>query len=144
MEIVAGNPTQVGPTSFDVPYTITVTSTEFSDVDGGALLAELDGISSPLGAEAFALSPGSPNPFRSSMSFTVTLPANSGLEVSVFDLGGRRVTTLHRGNASAGTHPFRWNGTDANGARVRGGVYFIRAQAADQLISRKAVLIGGQ
>jgi hypothetical protein len=123
---------------------VSLTDAEFSDGDGAALFADLGPISVPLGAGAFALSPGMPNPFRTALGFSVVLPAPSDLEVGVFDLGGRRVTTLHRGVAAAGQHAFQWDGRDANGAKVRGGVYFVRARAAGQLISRKAVFLGGR
>ena len=123
---------------------ITLTDAEFSDGDGATLIADLGSVSTSLGAGSFQLSPGTPNPFSSSLTFSVTLPEDSDLQVGVFDLGGRRVSTLHRGPASAGVHAFQWDGRDANGSRVRGGVYFVRAQAAGQLISRKAVFLGGR
>jgi hypothetical protein len=123
---------------------VTLSDAQFSDESGETLIAELGQPTVPLGAGAFDLSAGTPNPFRTSLSFSVTLPRESDLEIGVFDLSGRRVTTLHKGTAAAGTHEFQWNGRDANGGQARGGVYFVRARAAGQLISRKAVFLGGR
>ena len=53
-----------------------------------------------------------------------TLPANAtDVDLSVFDVSGRRVATLARGAVEAGPHTVRWDGGTA------AGIYFVRLTA---------------
>jgi flagellar hook assembly protein FlgD len=46
--------------------------------------------------------------------------------VELFDVQGRRVTTLADGGFGAGAHVLAWDGRDAAGARASRGLYFVR------------------
>jgi len=74
-----------------------------------------------------------PNPFVQSMRLAYAV-SNSGdpVDIGVYDLAGRLVRTLVTGPASAGNHVATWDGRDEQGARMKNGVYFIRAMIADQ------------
>lgn len=72
----------------------------------------------------FAMSPTVPNPFSSATRFEISLPSAAALDVGVYDLQGRRLSTLFDGMAPAGRHALQWDGRDANGTSLRGGVYF--------------------
>lgn len=68
----------------------------------------------------------SPNPARN-QSLSFALPHRSDIELSVFDVTGRKLQTLARGHFEAGTYnKIRWDGTDASGARAGPGLYFYR------------------
>ena len=82
-----------------------------------------------------------PNPFQRSLSVRFTLDAPAGVEISVFDLTGRRVATPFQGSLPAGPHEFSWDARDSRGQRASAGVYFIRARVGDQLESRRVVLV---
>ncbi len=65
-----------------------------------------------------------PNPGRSVLiSFRV--PDAAVVDLGVFDVSGRRVATLTRGQMAAGLHVFGWNGLSSEG-RVTSGVFFFR------------------
>lgn len=73
----------------------------------------------------------SPNPFRDATRLAFAVPAGGGEgEVAVFDVSGRRVATLARGPFAEGALALTWDGRDAAGARVRAGMYFVRAHIA--------------
>jgi hypothetical protein len=72
-----------------------------------------------------------PNPARGAVSFAVTLPASGAVEADLYDLGGRRVATLARGERDAGEHTFRWDGRDVNGATAPAGLYLVRVRTPD-------------
>jgi len=55
---------------------------------------------------AFTVAPAYPNPFSTSTTLTVTLPAAQHIVVAVFDLLGRPVAHLYNGFAEAGTARF--------------------------------------
>ncbi len=90
----------------------------------------------------FALTPPSPNPFRSSTSLSVDVPTVSeALRVDVYDLTGRRVVTLADGPRDAGRYAFSWDGNDDRGQRVAAGVYMIRARERDRAQERRIILL---
>jgi len=71
--------------------------------------------------------------------FTLSAPAN--IELSIYDPSGRLVRTLASGRYRAGTHELRWTGTDADGARLASGVYFVHLKVAGgRTLVRKTVL----
>jgi hypothetical protein len=63
------------------------------------------------------------------------------VRVDVFDVRGRRVITLLDGARSAGPGEIRWTGRDGNGCAVAAGVYFLRAEAAGEIRTRRLVLV---
>lgn len=87
--------------------------------------AALDGpLDAPLAPVAM------PNPFHGSTRFAFTISDASGSEVdmSVFDVAGRRMATLARGRFDAGTHFVQWDGRGLDGSRARAGMYFVRGR----------------
>ena len=94
----------------------------------------------PLGSR-LALSESRPNPFAAATRFEVTLEHAGPVEVAIFDLGGRKLYTVHRGDLPAGTHEFAWDGRLADGSRASDGVYFYRVDAGDETLARKLVLL---
>ncbi|PKN73855.1 MAG: hypothetical protein CVU50_01325 [Candidatus Cloacimonetes bacterium HGW-Cloacimonetes-3] len=75
----------------------------------------------------FSLGQNHPNPFTNSTSIELEVSdAKSIYEVSVYDLRGRHICTLHRGILPAGKHAFTWNGKDASEKELSSGVYFYR------------------
>ncbi len=74
-----------------------------------------------------------PNPFNPSTSIEFTLNKSQSVELSVFDIAGRRVTTLLKGTLGEGDHTVRWNGRSENGASVASGrySYVLRTQSGE-------------
>jgi choice-of-anchor B domain-containing protein len=73
-----------------------------------------------------------PNPAPGTVHFALEVPRGGPVEVEVLDLAGRRVRTLHRGPAAAGSLGLRWNGEDEVGHVAPAGLYYVRA-LADQV-----------
>jgi flagellar hook assembly protein FlgD len=63
------------------------------------------------------------------------------VEISVFDIAGRKVTSLLEKKVPAGAHEVFWNGTDGRGKPVASGVYLCRLSAAGHQSSIKMVLL---
>jgi len=64
-----------------------------------------------------------PNPFNPSTTLQVSLPNSSALSVQVFDIMGRLVSQLFKGEKQAGVHEFTFNASN-----LASGNYFIRLQ----------------
>jgi hypothetical protein len=109
----------------------------FLAVDDGGPDAE-----APPASLAFAVP--QPNPARHGTHLELGIPSASAgqdLDVSVFDLGGRRVQTLHKGVARPGRLAVDWNLRGGDGTLVRDGVYFVRVALGAQGASQKLVVI---
>jgi len=70
-----------------------------------------------------------PNPFSESTRIAFDISHRSAVEVAIFNASGQRVAELLDAPRDAGRHELDWNGCDANGRRVRAGVYFARITA---------------
>ena len=96
---------------------------------------------SPAAPRAVRLDPNFPNPFngRTSIRFDLARPGRA--ELTVHDLAGRVVATLHRGKLPAGTHSLSWDGRGAGGRALASGVYLYRLRAASMEETRTLLLL---
>jgi len=67
-----------------------------------------------------------PNPMRGAATLSFTLASDAAVDLTLFDLAGRRVRNLASGAYPAGAHQLRWDGLDARGRIVPSGVYLCR------------------
>ncbi len=72
-----------------------------------------------------------PNPFNPSTTLNFTCPRTAQVKLAVYNLLGRRITTLADQEFAAGEHSITWEGRDTNGRTVASGSYFIVAEFPD-------------
>ena len=89
----------------------------------------------------FALHPNYPNPFNPSTQLRYDLPEQAFVQLTIYDLLGRRVTTLVNRVEEPGYRSVIWNGTNANSKTVSAGMYLYVIKAGDFVQTRKMVLI---
>jgi len=87
------------------------------------------------------LGPITPRPFRSSGTIRFDVPAAGRVRLLIYDVAGRRVTTLLDGVMPAGATFAIWDGRDAGGGRVADGVYFACLRHEGRMRSEKLVLV---
>jgi hypothetical protein len=98
-----------------------------------------DGSWSVLGAK---LDQNVPNPFNPITSIAYAVPdGGADIDLAVFNIAGVRVATLASGRVAGGRKSVTWDGTDAHGAPVASGIYFVRLTAEDTVLTRKVVLL---
>ena len=85
---------------------------------------------------SFELSQNYPNPFNPTTSFSVALPENSELNVTVFNALGQPVAELFNGKMSAGEHHFSFDA-----AHLASGLYFYRVSTGNLTKTRKMILM---
>jgi hypothetical protein len=90
---------------------------------------------------AFALKPGFPNPFRSSTTISYALPEKGPVTLRVYDLQGRLVRTLEDEVKTASFYTAVWDGRDHSGHEVASGVYFIRLQAGEKILTKRSIVL---
>jgi len=97
--------------------------------------------------EDFQLEPNFPNPFNSGTVFNYKLAKSAHVELSVYNVNGRRLCRLIPGLLKpAGDYSVNWDGLDSNGQTVSSGLYFARMFVkvpgqASQQFSHKMILL---
>ena len=89
----------------------------------------------------FALHPNYPNPFNPATLITYDLPAESDIQLVIYDLMGRKVKTLINDVELAGRKTAVWYATDDFGNPVSAGVYLYRLHGGDKTFTRKMILM---
>jgi hypothetical protein len=67
-----------------------------------------------------------PHPVSGTCALRFSLAEPSLGSVTILDIGGRRLRTLHAGPLAAGEHVLDWDGRDGSGRAVPSGVYVVR------------------
>ena len=84
-----------------------------------------------------------PNPLATGaigrLQFTMARQGLATLEV--FDIEGRLVKSVFKGDAPEGMNNAFWNGTDESGRQVASGVYFYRFRALGEDLSKKMIVV---
>ncbi|MCB9516863.1 MAG: hypothetical protein H6693_11775 [Candidatus Latescibacteria bacterium] len=96
----------------------------------------------PGGAPAAAALLGAyPNPFNPATTLRVELPAAGRVRVSILDLQGRRVRTLHAGLLPAGPSAMVWDGRDDAGRALPSALYLARVETPAGTATGKLLLL---
>jgi len=82
------------------------------------------------------LSQNYPNPFNPITIIQYELPQQSDVQITIYDLVGREVTTLVSEIQDAGYKSIQWNATN-----VPSGIYFYQIRAGEFVQTRKMVLL---
>ena len=79
-----------------------------------------------------------PNP-GTAQRVSFVLPQKARVELGVYDLLGRRVAVLAKGELAAGEYARNWNGRAADGTQTPSGVYFYRLVVGKEIRTLRAV-----
>jgi hypothetical protein len=86
--------------------------------------------------KSFALKQNYPNPFNPTTVIDYELPSASKVQLSVYDVLGRKVMELFNGDKPAGYHQVK-----VNGMNLASGIYFYRLQAGTFVQTKKMLLV---
>ena len=86
--------------------------------------------------ETFVVLPNYPNPFNPSTTFRIGLPQAAQVHIVAYDMYGRKIAQLVNGELKAGYHSLVWQA-----GHLPSGIYIIRVNAGDEILSRKVVLL---
>ena len=98
-------------------------------------------------ADGVDLEQNYPNPFESETDIMFSLPSQSVVRLTVFDLNGRVVRTLVNAGREMGSHQVTWDGGDEGGRPVASGTYFYTLEAtplsggAPKTTTRKMIVL---
>ncbi len=77
-----------------------------------------------------------PNPFNSTATIRFSLPIASTVKMDIYDVTGRKVTTLINGRFNAGFHQ-----TQFDGSKLASGIYIVRMNNGHTVVQQKMVLL---
>ena len=84
----------------------------------------------------FTLKANYPNPFNPTTAIRYQLSAISEVNLSIYDMNGKKVATLVNGSKLAGYHSVNWDASN-----ISSGIYFYRLQAGDFVDTKKMVFM---
>ncbi|RMF66047.1 MAG: T9SS C-terminal target domain-containing protein [Calditrichaeota bacterium] len=89
----------------------------------------------------FRLLQNYPNPFNPETIIHYELRIGNEVELTVYNMLGKRVRILVRGRQPAGSYSVKWNGRNDAGERVSSGVYFYRLKSGTSLVETRKMLL---
>jgi uncharacterized repeat protein (TIGR01451 family) len=103
-----------------------------------------DSVEDPGAVRTLEFAPPAPNPAVGRARLWFGIPstlAGGTYELSIYDLGGRRVRRVDSGAARAGRFSLEWDLRDDAARTVNGGVYFARFTLGGKSVTRKLVVV---
>jgi hypothetical protein len=139
LEIIAGMEGQI----FQIGFLNTATSYEGSGIfyDNVQLYVYDPSAVPGVDMAGARLGQNYPNPFNPSTMIDFSLEQAGTAELSVYDVAGRKVATLHSGLTAEGDHQVRWDGRTDSGAAAPAGRYAYVLRTATGSVSRGMVLL---
>jgi hypothetical protein len=89
----------------------------------------------------FILYDNYPNPFNPSTTIKYSLPIQSKVTLSIYNILGQEIRTLVDEVQSSGIKTISWNGRDNHGKQVSSGIYLYRIQSGVFTATKKMVLV---
>ena len=86
--------------------------------------------------KTYSLSQNYPNPFNPTTNIKFSIPKNSVVKLTIYDLTGRVVETLVDGQLNAGNYAY-----DFDASNIASGVYFYKLQSDNFTDVKKMMLI---
>ncbi len=113
--------------------TLTSTSPAYSELATYTSVKRINGIAI---ASNYKLSQNYPNPFNPTTKIQFSVPKQSHVSLSVFNILGQKVATLVNGVKATGNYEVNFNAT-----KLSTGVYIYRLEAGNNIITKKMTLL---
>lgn len=82
-----------------------------------------------------------PNPFNPYTQIKFSLAEKCNVEINIYDIRGKLVRTLFKGELEAGYHNLEWDSTNNLGYKVSSGVYFYQLKSEKYNVVKKMILL---
>ncbi len=109
----------------------------------GRLLSEPSDVAQSSSAVpiSFTVSQNYPNPFNATAKIDYSLSQKASVEISIYTIQGKKISTLVAQTRNAGTYAVIWDGCDADTFPVASGIYLCKIQIGDGRAVRKLMLV---
>jgi hypothetical protein len=82
-----------------------------------------------------------PNPFNPTTTISFSIPEESNVELTIFNIKGQKIRLLLNDQMTAGEHSVVWNGEDTSRKKVSSGVYLYKLHVNDKTEAVKKCLL---
>ena len=82
-----------------------------------------------------------PNPFTLETTIPFAIGEKSQVELTIYDVLGRRITTLVNALLLPDSYTISWNGTNDNHERVKPGIYICKLKAGRKVMVKSIEMI---
>ncbi|MCE5250032.1 T9SS type A sorting domain-containing protein [bacterium] len=89
----------------------------------------------------FGITGNYPNPFNPSTEIGFSVPSAGYVSMDVFNILGQHIGALVSGYYSPGIYSAAWSGKTDKGMSVPSGIYFVRLQMGEQVVSHRMLLM---
>ncbi len=136
-----GSDAGVGASGWDIASLTfnNLTNQPFFDIGPNAVDCTPVSVAPTLPAEV-AFSVAGANPASGIARFRYGLPSAARVDVSIYDVTGRRMATLEGGERAAGWHTTSWTVND-DGSTPRNGMYFARFTSNGRVLNSRIVMM---
>ncbi len=108
----------------------------------GVTIVPATGVDEPTIPSRLVLHAPSPSPFSGATTLAFDVPADAGrLRLAIYNARGQLIRTLVDGTVAPGQREIVWDGNDARGLPVTGGVYFAKCEVDGMSDIRKLVVV---
>lgn len=125
---------QLTSVSFSTPST-PVTAGQFGYISGRSIITGIEHTPGSI-PDKFSLEQNYPNPFNPSTKIKFSVPIQSNVKLSIYDITGKEIAVLVNSPLRAGSYAYEFQGTD-----LASGVYFYRLSADEFHGTGRMVLI---
>lgn len=91
-------------------------------------------------ASSTSLSPPSPNPTALGATIGFRIPRPEFVRVSILDVTGRAIRTVHEGMLPSGEHSLQWDGLTKTGTKVPPGVYLVSLRTSSGVRTQRIAI----
>ncbi len=78
-----------------------------------------------------------PNPFKDKLLFTIKLNKSVMLDISLYDISGKKIVQIKHEHTNAGLHKIIWHVPEKN---FNSGIYFVKISAGNNSTTKKLIL----
>ena len=113
---------------------------EYSDTLS-IVLEQLHNDSDVQSPSSFKLYSNYPNPFNPNTEIGYSIPEDTFVSITIYDVQGRSVKSLVNQNQDAGIYLTNWNAKNEQGVLVPAGMYYYTIRAGDFTQTKKMILL---
>ncbi|MFQ5628846.1 MAG: FlgD immunoglobulin-like domain containing protein, partial [bacterium] len=92
-------------------------------------------------ARSFQLQQNYPNPFNPSTTINYSVDRAGQVELTIYDLLGRKIRTLVQANKPAGEYSAFWDGRDDAGNQMVSGSYYYKLRVGKHISTKRMLLL---
>ena len=82
-----------------------------------------------------------PNPFNNIVSIDINIPTKGNLDITIYDLLGKKIKQIYNGKTGVGKYSFNWDGKNEMGLQVHSGLYLFKVEFDGNIKTKKSVYL---